>query len=108
MKQLIDATCPECRGPLTAVADGGPLEFRCLVGHRYSPMSLLHEHYAAQERALWAAVVALEESRNLVKAVSSYTSSEAQPNLLRDAERKSEQAKRVRAVLEDLRPYETG
>ena len=108
MKQLIDATCPECRGPLTAVADGGPLEFQCLVGHRYSPMSLLHEHYAAQERGLWAAVVALEESRNLVKAVSSYTSSEAQPNLQRDAERKSEQAKQVRAVLEDLRPYDTG
>ena len=108
MKQLIYATCPECRGPLTAVADGGPLEFHCLVGHRYSPISLLHEHYAAQERALWAAVVALEEARNLVKAVSSYTVSEAQQNLQRDAERKLEQAKQVRAVLEELRPYETG
>ena len=108
MKQLIDGTCPECRGPLTAVAEGGPLEFRCLVGHRYSPMNLLHEHYAAQERALWAAVVALEESPNLVKAASPYVPSESQQNLQRDAERKLEQAKQIRAVLEDLRPYETG
>ena len=108
MKQLIDATCPECRGPLSAVVDRVPLEFECLVGHRYSPMSLLHEHYEAEERALWAAVVALEESRNLVKAVGSYVKNEAQQELQRDADQKLEQAKQIRAVLEDLRPYDTG
>ena len=108
MKQLIDATCPECRGPLTAGADGGPLEFQCLVGHRYSPMSLLHEHYTTEERQLWAAVVALEETPNLVKAVSPYMPTEAQQNLQREAEAKVEQAKQIRAVLENLRAFQTG
>lgn len=108
MRQLIDATCPECRGPLAKVAEDGPLEFECLVGHRFSPMSLLHEHYSTQERALWVAVVALEESRNPVNAVSSYAPREALANLQAEAERKVEQAKQIRAVLEDLRPFEGG
>lgn len=107
MRQLIDATCPECRGPLSKVAEDGPLEFECLVGHRYSPMGLLHEHYVTQERELWSAVVALEETANLVNAVSPYAPREAVENLRREAERKVQQAKQIRAVLEDLRPFET-
>jgi len=106
VRQLIDATCPECRGPMARVSAEGPLEFQCLVGHRYSPMSLLHEHYATQERTLWSAVVALEEAANLVNAVGPYASPEALENLQRQAEQKAQQAKQIRALLEDLRPFE--
>src|ERR687894_111967 len=42
--RLIEATCPECRGPLTEVVDDGVLGYRCLVEHRYSPMGLLAGH----------------------------------------------------------------
>jgi two-component system, chemotaxis family, protein-glutamate methylesterase/glutaminase len=108
MKELINATCPECRGPLSAIADDGLLEFECLVGHRYSPRSLLHEHYATQERELWSAVVALEETPKLVNALRPYTKGDVLENLQREAERKVGQAKLIRAVLEDLRPLENG
>jgi hypothetical protein len=39
MEHLIEGACPECRGPLTEVRDGDIVEFRCLVGHRYSPVA---------------------------------------------------------------------
>jgi len=69
-KELIEATCPECRGPVSEVRYNGLLEFRCLVGHAYSPKSLLEAHSETEERALWAAVVALEETERLVDAVA--------------------------------------
>ncbi len=40
-RRLINATCPECRGPLSAVTTGGIVEYQCLIGHRYSPQGLL-------------------------------------------------------------------
>ncbi len=70
-KELINATCPECRGPLTEVTHDGQLhEYECLVGHKYTAKALLDAHSETQERALWAAVVALEESTNVVDAVA--------------------------------------
>ena len=60
--KLIEASCPDCRGPLSMVqTNGSPIEYRCLVGHRYSRMSVLECHSEAQETALWAAVVALKK-----------------------------------------------
>ena len=69
-KKLIEATCPECRGPLTEIRHDDISEYRCLVGHRYSARGVLQAHSEAQEKALWAAVVALEEAANLARAVS--------------------------------------
>ena len=103
MSELINATCPECRGPLEKTED--PVEFRCLVGHRYSPEALLHAHYEAQERALWAAVVALEEARNIVNRVSSYIRPQLVESVKQEAEHKLQQAKAIRKTLEELRPF---
>lgn len=106
-RALIEATCPECRGPLTELQEGNDVvEFRCLVGHRYSPLVLLHAHYEAQERALWAAVVALEEARNLAQAVGPLFGSEAAQALERIAEEKWQQAQDIRKVLEHLKPFQ--
>ena len=104
-RQLIEATCPECRGPLTEVRDGEIVEYHCLVGHRYSPEGLLQAHYETQERALWAAVVGLEESARMVQAVAPHLTSNATPDLDQDAQNKQQQAKEVRRVLQELRPY---
>ena len=69
-KQLIQATCPKCRGPLSKTPINHVHEYEYLVGHKYSGEVLLMAHSETQERALWAAVVALEEATQLVTAVS--------------------------------------
>ena len=60
-------TCPECRGPLHAERQDRITEYRCRVGHAYFPLALLQDHNSALERALWAAVLALEESAEIAK-----------------------------------------
>jgi two-component system chemotaxis response regulator CheB len=63
-----DLTCPECGGPLyfkDAGETGQPATFDCLVGHRYSPESLVEEHTSSVERALWLAIRSLEERGRL-------------------------------------------
>lgn len=105
-KQSIEATCPECRGPLSEVHNDDLLEYSCLVGHKYSPRSVLLAHSQAQEKALWAAVVALEESVNLVRCVGPQLPGQFATRLDRQAEAKLVQAQEIRNVLERLEPFE--
>lgn len=73
-----DLTCPGCGGPLYlkgagemgrhlkgAGEIGRPETYDCLVGHRWSPESLVEEQTASVERALWLAVRLLEERGRL-------------------------------------------
>src|SRR5205823_1475107 len=69
-KESIEATCPDCRGPLSVVKTDSLAEFRCLVGHTYSAQGLLAAHSETQERILWSAAVALRETVNIVEAVA--------------------------------------
>lgn len=101
----IEATCPDCRGPLVEERHNAILEFKCLVGHRYSPRALLQAHSETQERMLWAAVVALEEARNLVAAVAAMLSSQELARLHPQVEAKTLQAKQIRNILENLEPF---
>ena len=105
-QRLIEATCPDCRGPMNEVKNGDLAEYRCLVGHVYSPRSLLQAHSETQENALWAAVVALEESAKLVDAVSSSVPSELAERLQQQAAEKLRQAQQVRRILERLEPFQ--
>ena len=59
--------CPECNGPLWETAAGASLQFRCHVGHAYSPDSLLADHADGLERALWSAVRTFDERANLFR-----------------------------------------
>ena len=102
----IEATCPDCRGPLTEIQNGDLKQYRCLVGHLYSARSLLEAHSETQENALWAAVVALEESANLVKAVAPQLPAELAQRLGQQANEKLRQAQEVRHVLEQLQPFQ--
>jgi len=104
---LIEATCPECRGPLTEVRDDGIVEYTCLVGHRYSPTALLHAHAETQERVLWSAVVALEEAQNLVAAVAPQLPPPVRSSLKSEAEEKRRQAGTIREILGHLTPFRT-
>ena len=59
--------CPDCGGVLSRVEEQGISEFRCRVGHRYSPESLVEAQASAYESAVWAAVRALEEQASLAR-----------------------------------------
>jgi two-component system chemotaxis response regulator CheB len=102
--RLIDATCPDCRGPLSEVVDNGVREYRCLVAHRFSDTGLLRAHSEAQERALWAAVLALEEAAVIARETAAHLPLAA-PTLLEQAGEKQRQADIVRRVLLELRPF---
>jgi two-component system, chemotaxis family, protein-glutamate methylesterase/glutaminase len=101
----VNATCPECRGPLSFTNE--PVEFRCLVGHTYSAITLLQAHYEAQERALWAAVVVLEETVPLVDTLGPELSADHAERLKKQVETKLEQAEKIRKLLEDLKPFDS-
>ena len=103
----INATCPECRGPLTKIEDADLIQFRCLVGHLYSPAALLQEHSQTQEIALWMAVLALEESAVLVEHTASHFAPEIGEKLKQQARLKHEQAQQIRKILEELEAFLT-
>ncbi len=45
----MDITCPDCRGPLKQYRFGAIAEFRCIVGHAHSALSLANAHQEAQD-----------------------------------------------------------
>lgn len=107
-EKLVNATCPECRGPLSELQpEDGPREYVCLVGHRYSARALLEAHSEAQEKALWAAVVALEESVNILKAVTPQFPPDISARLKEQGAKRLEYASRIRDVLQQLEPFRT-
>lgn len=55
-------TCPDCRGPLWEIRDGGLLRFRCRSGHAFSSESMIAGQSEALDEALWAAYNTLNES----------------------------------------------
>lgn len=58
--------CPECGGVLSEDSAAGLPQWVCRVGHRYSMESLADAQAGDVEAALWAAVRALEDRRDLL------------------------------------------
>lgn len=96
----IDITCPDCRGALTQYRFGPITEYRCRVGHAHSPLSIVNTHRETQERALWAAVVALEEGVTLSKQLADTTGSQA---YVREAEDKARHAEALKALIANIK-----
>jgi two-component system chemotaxis response regulator CheB len=67
--EITPQTCPECGGTLWLHDDYGARRFRCRVGHTFSIDGMLAGKQTVIERALWAAVVALEERADLTRRV---------------------------------------
>jgi len=64
-------------------------------------------HCDAEENALWAAVVALEEVTVLVDSVTPHLEASLAERLKQQAEEKRQLAREVRSVLERLQPFQT-
>ena len=63
-------SCPDCGGVLEEVADGGPLRFRCRVGHEFYGDELSAAQWSALEDALWSAVRGMAESAELAERLA--------------------------------------
>lgn len=62
-------TCPECGGSLSWHDLYGAGRFRCRVGHSYSLNGLAAGKQEVLEKALWAAVVALDEQAEVARQI---------------------------------------
>ncbi|MEY4941246.1 MAG: two-component system, chemotaxis family, response regulator [Verrucomicrobiota bacterium] len=66
-------TCPECGGALWEITEGRMVQFRCHVGHGYTPLTLAEEQKLSVEQALWSALRALKESAALDQRLAERT-----------------------------------
>jgi two-component system chemotaxis response regulator CheB len=66
-------TCPQCRGSLREISDGRPARLRRRAGHANEQPALRHEGRAARERALRAALTALEENASFARRIADRT-----------------------------------
>ncbi len=101
-------TCPECGGPLRQEEAGTPVRFECQAGHAWSPESLVAAQASGIERALWAAVLRLEERARLnrVLADTAGTQGHLAPagNFLSAARAAESAAREIRRLLESAGP----
>jgi two-component system, chemotaxis family, protein-glutamate methylesterase/glutaminase len=70
-------TCPDCHGSLINVSDGN---YRCHVGHAWTPDALLGARDGEIESALWVAMRSLQEKAKLSRRLAGQVS----PGGLRD------------------------
>lgn len=97
------SSCPECGGVLTEEHDSGVHQWRCEVGHRYSPESLADAQAHTVEAALWTAIRALEERGALLDRMAQQCEGRDQVRSARNFRRRAtdarEQAQVVRTAL---------
>src|ERR1051326_4036744 len=67
---LSPLACPECNGSLWEIEAGGPVRYRCHVGHSFTAANLLAEKANSFETALWEALRALEERAMLSRRMA--------------------------------------
>ena len=63
-------TCPDCGGPLYFPRKDNASTYECMVGHGWSPQSLLEEQSTAVEKAMWLAIRSLDERARLTSRLA--------------------------------------
>jgi two-component system chemotaxis response regulator CheB len=97
--ELTDITCPDCRGTIWEIRNGSFVEYRCRIGHAYSPRSMLAEHFAAQEKVIWQSIVALEEGSDLSTRLADKLGPDLRERLLNEAHLAKQHAAKLRQLL---------
>lgn len=95
-------TCPDCGGALERLEDGNLVQYRCRVGHLYSPEAALAIHAEREENTLWTAVAILEEGADLADQVADLRPAEERSELRRMAAAKRELAEQARKTALEL------
>jgi two-component system chemotaxis response regulator CheB len=101
-------TCPECHGALWESHEGHTTRYRCRTGHEFSPETLFAEQHEHVERALWAALRALEEKAAMLRRMSTRAKERGHASAAARLERRAntivEEAVTVRRLLRRIEP----
>jgi two-component system, chemotaxis family, protein-glutamate methylesterase/glutaminase len=103
MPQATRLTCPDCHGPIERFQSGPVTEYKCRVGHAYSPGNMLAAHEDAEERALWSAIESLEEGADLADEIDGNSVALEGGSLRGNAEGKRSLARVIREAVENRR-----
>lgn len=95
-------SCPECNGVLQEIEEGELVRFRCRVGHAYSPETLHADQNVAVEKAMWAAIRALEEHAEFSARLASRSFAKRRPHLATRFTEKAETSREDAMVLREL------
>ncbi len=95
----VEMVCPLCEGVLTEAQRDLYHHFRCHVGHAFSLDSLVREQSEGVERALWAAIRALEESAALSVRLSSIEKGELRRRFIEKANSQRGNAEMIRQIV---------
>lgn len=99
-EQFSGLTCPECHGPLFREdLTSSLVEFRCRVGHVFSPHSLLEEHTSTQERKLYEAILSLEDGEILTEFMADRVEGTHREQLLQEAAQLKQHAAGIRKMI---------
>ncbi|HEX5044314.1 MAG TPA: chemotaxis protein CheB [Candidatus Polarisedimenticolaceae bacterium] len=96
-----EVVCPLCQGKMTETKIGRFGLLRCHVGHAFTEKAVLLQQAESLERALWAAVRALDESASLARRVGASAGGGWRERLLEKEEAQTRQAHVLRRMLED-------
>jgi two-component system, chemotaxis family, protein-glutamate methylesterase/glutaminase len=101
-QQVSVFTCPECHGTLWELDEGGLLQFKCRVGHKYSADSMYQDHTYSVERALWASVRVLQEHADLSMRLADRARKRGHQLAARQFTTRFEESTRNAEVMRDL------
>ena len=94
-----EVVCPLCDGVLSETAIGSYEHYRCHVGHAFSLATLVREQGEQMERALWAAVRALEEGAALSRRLAERERGELRGRFQEKAVAQAAEADLIRRLL---------
>src|SRR5215207_110785 len=66
---LTQFTCPECKGSLVKISEGGLFRFRCHTGHGFSAETLLDDLMETIDRLVWQTTRAFQEGSMLLEHI---------------------------------------
>ena len=94
-----ELACPLCHGALVEASSGDLQYFRCHVGHIFSLEALANEQREEMERALWAAVRALEDGAAVNRRLATRSRGRLHRTFAEKASTQAHQAETVRKLL---------
>jgi two-component system chemotaxis response regulator CheB len=87
-------TCPDCGAAVWELVIDRFKEFRCHVGHSFSPESMLQEQFEAIDAGFWSCLRRLEENIQLRTKLAAWAKTESRDAVAAEEEVKIEIAKR--------------
>ncbi|SDM17275.1 chemotaxis protein CheB [Allokutzneria albata] len=98
----VGLSCPACDGPMFELRSPSTPRFRCRVGHRWSPESLLDGQTDALESALWVAYRSLQDKVALSRRMARSAAERGRPASSSRYERVAEETDRAGTLLRGL------